>query len=83
MICPRCVCVLHIKPLFLPVDIQHTHCACRFFGPREVQALCSQKYATEMIHCDVVSRVDKAMPYKRAEYGSHGIHILSERKLNK
>ena len=25
------VCVLHIKPFFLPVDIQHTQCPCRFF----------------------------------------------------
>ena len=23
--------VLHVKPFFLPVDIQHTHCPCRFF----------------------------------------------------
>ena len=25
------MCVLHIKPSFLPVDIQHTQCPCRFF----------------------------------------------------
>ena len=25
------VCVLHIKPFFLPVDIQQTPCPCRFF----------------------------------------------------
>ena len=28
-----CVCVLHIKPFFLHVDIQHNQCPCRFFNP--------------------------------------------------
>ena len=28
------MCVLHIKPLFLPVDIQHNQCPCRFVNPR-------------------------------------------------
>ena len=27
------VCVLHIKPFFLPVGIQHNQCPCRFFNP--------------------------------------------------
>ena len=27
----RCVCVPHVKPFLLPVDIQHTQCPCRFF----------------------------------------------------
>ena len=27
------VCVLHVKPFFLPVDIQYTQCPCRFFNP--------------------------------------------------
>ena len=31
------VCVLHIKPFFLPVDTQHSQCPCRFFNPREIQ----------------------------------------------
>ena len=26
--------VLHIKPFFLPVDIQHNQCPCRFYNPR-------------------------------------------------
>ena len=30
----QCVCVLHIKPFFLPIDIQHNQCPCRFFNPR-------------------------------------------------
>ena len=30
----RRVCVLHIKPFFLPVDIRHNQCPCRFFNPR-------------------------------------------------
>ena len=29
-----CVCVFFIKPFFLPVDIQHNQCPCRFFNPR-------------------------------------------------
>ena len=29
-----CVCVLHIKPLFLPVGIQNNQCPCRFFNSR-------------------------------------------------
>ena len=29
-----CVCVLNTKPFFLPVDIQHNPCPCRFFNPR-------------------------------------------------
>ena len=28
------VCVLHIKPLFLSVHIQHSQCPCRVFNPR-------------------------------------------------
>ena len=34
VVCNRCVCVLHIKPFFLPVDIQHNQCPCRFSNPR-------------------------------------------------
>ena len=29
----ECVCVLHIKPFFLDVDIQHNQRPCRFFNP--------------------------------------------------
>ena len=29
-----CVCVLHIKPFFRPVDIQQNQCPCRFFNFR-------------------------------------------------
>ena len=32
------VCVLQVKPFFLPVDIQHVHCRYRFFI-LEIQAL--------------------------------------------
>ena len=45
-----CVCVLYIKPPFLPVDIQHNQCPCRFYNPGELQVLCSQNYATEILH---------------------------------
>ena len=44
------VCVLHVKPFFLPVDIQHKQCPCRFFNPviynREMQVMWSPNYAT-------------------------------------
>ena len=38
-----CVCVLHIKPIFLPVHTQHNLCACQIFDPREIQALWSHR----------------------------------------
>ena len=44
-----CLCVLHIEPSFLPVDIQHNQCPCRCFNPREIQALWSQNYASAEI----------------------------------
>ena len=36
------VWVLNSKPFFLQVDIQHSQCPCRFFNPREIQAMWSQ-----------------------------------------
>ena len=51
-----CVCVLHIKPVFLPVDIQHTQCPCRFFLlQRYKQALWSQSHDTEILHSNAVT----------------------------
>ena len=52
------VCVLGIKPFFLPVDIQHNLCPCRFFNPtryevEEVKVMWSQSYATDRLHCHV------------------------------
>ena len=47
------VCVLHIQPLFLPVDIQHKQCPCRVFNPREVQALSSQNYDAYILQSKV------------------------------
>ena len=44
---PVSVFVLHIKPFFLPVDIQHNQCPCRFFNTREIQVLWSHNYAPE------------------------------------
>ena len=41
-----CVCVLHIKPFFLPVDIQHTQCSCRFFLLERCK-LCGHKPTTQ------------------------------------
>ena len=31
--------VLHVEPFFLPADIQHTQCPCRFFNPRETSSV--------------------------------------------
>ena len=51
-----CVCVLHIEPVFLPVDIQHTQCPCWFFLlERCKQALWSQNHDTEIPHCTAVT----------------------------
>ncbi|MEP2595777.1 MAG: hypothetical protein ABJI92_18985, partial [Kangiellaceae bacterium] len=50
------VCVLHLKPSFLPVDIQHNQCPCRFFNPREIQVNWSQNYTIEILHCHVRSK---------------------------
>ena len=44
------VCVLHVKPFFLPVHIQHKQCPYRSFNlinNREMKVLCSQNYAAE------------------------------------
>ena len=46
-----CVCVLHIKPLFIPVDIQHTTSVRADFSIlEEIQVLWSQSYATEILY---------------------------------
>ena len=37
--CGGAVCVLHIKPFFLPVDTHHDRCPCRFINPREIRAM--------------------------------------------
>ena len=49
-----CVCVLHIKPLFLPVDIKHNQCPCRFFNPRRDTYLPGTSYyvVTKLRHRD-------------------------------
>ena len=41
-----------ITPFFLPVDIQHNRCECRFFNPinKEIQVMWSQSYATEILY---------------------------------
>ena len=58
-----CAC-FHIKPLFVPVDIQHTQCPCRFFL-LERYKLCGHKTTTEILHCTTVRRVDNAMTCHR------------------
>ena len=61
------VCVLHIKPFFLPVNIRHTQCPCRFFL-LEIQALWWKKHDrdTTSIDCNAVVRIDNAMTERRA-----------------
>ena len=36
------VCVLHLKPFFQPVDIQHSQCLCPLSDPREIDFLLSR-----------------------------------------
>ena len=51
---PSCVRVLHIKPFSLPVDIQRTHCPCRFFL-LEIQVMWLKKHDTWTLRCNAVS----------------------------
>ena len=58
-----CVCSLHIKQLFLLVDIQHTqHPSMPTLRRREIQARFGHPRKTEIIHCDAVRTVDNVMP---------------------
>ena len=51
-----------MKQLFLPVDIQHSQCPCRFFNLRGIRVMMwLQNYATEMLHCNSISRVGNEM----------------------
>ena len=70
------VCLVHIKPFFLPVDTQHTQCPCRFFL-LETEALWSQNHDTEILLCNAASRVDYAMTWHRAGYDRCGIQTLA------
>ena len=54
------VCVLHIKPFFLPVDIQHNQCPCRFSNPRRD----TSSVVTKLRHRDSTSpRVQCALQW--------------------
>ena len=73
------MCVLHIKPFLLPVDIQHFVCPCRLSkNSREIQqAMWPRNYnSTEILHCYAVSRADDATPrhrrtvYQRVKYNT-------------
>ena len=54
-----CVCVLHIKPFFVPVDIQHNQCSCRFSNPRTDTSSVVTKW-----HCIVYSVYCLTMWYR-------------------
>ena len=78
----RMVCVVHIKPLLLPVDIQHTiniigtaHLvSVPILPPRDItQALWSQNHDREilLVHCNAVSRGDNALTERGKETNMH------------
>ena len=46
------VCVLHMKPFFLPVDILHNQCPCQFFKPRRDTSYQVQYAVTKLRHRD-------------------------------
>ena len=72
-----CVCVLHIEPFFLPVDIQHNQCPCLFFNPRD-------KKGTSGVYCYAVSREDNAMPgYRTGTRQARLTHSMKERKIER
>ena len=73
------VCVVHIKPFFLSVNIQHTQCPCRFFL-LERYKLCGHKTTTQRYYILtylVVSRVDNGMTCRRTGYYRNGIPMLA------
>ena len=82
--CVFCVCILHIEPSRLPVDIQHNQCPGRFLNPREKKALWSYKYATEILHCFTVrkSRQRNAMSSYWIRQ-TRCTHPMTERKRKK
>ena len=67
------LCVRHIKPFFLPDDIEHTQCPCSFsMLERYVHALWSQNCDTEILPFNAVRRVDNVMPcHCRTGYDKH------------
>ena len=55
-VCSAClirVCVVHVQPIFLPVEIMHNQCRCRFFDNinREINA--HLPVATKLRHIDL------------------------------
>ena len=65
-----CVCVLHSKPFFLPVDTQHNQCPCRFFNPRRDASFVVTKTEIQRYYVATyaVSTVDEAMPCHHTGY---------------
>ena len=60
-------------PIILSVPILH---------PREVQALWSQTYDTEILHRNAAKGVDNAMSCHRAEYNRHNIRTQATQILH-
>ena len=78
------MCVLQFKPIFLPVDIQHRRCPCRFFKTTEIQALWTQNYGTDILHllCSKQSRFCDGMPSYWIRQARH-THYMKGRKQKK
>ena len=74
------VCVLHIKPLLLPVDIQHNQCPCRFFNSKKntssVATILRHRcyFATRYQVCSK-NKAAYGMPCHRTGYDRHDIDI--------
>ena len=60
------VCVVHIKPFFLPVDIQHTQCPCRFFL-LEWYKLCGHKKNTTQRYYIVMQWAEETTQWHREQ----------------
>ena len=43
-----CVFFTMNRSLYIAVDIRHNQCPCLFFDPKEIQALLSQNYDTNI-----------------------------------
>ena len=79
------MCVFfNLNRYFLPVDIQHRRCPCRFFKTTEIQALWTQNYGTDILHllCSKQSRFCDGMPSYWIRQARH-THYMKGRKQKK
>ena len=69
-------CVLHIKPFYLPVDLQHkTSVRADSSILEDIQVMWSQSYATQILRCHIYSKHSSgqynAMPSYKIPLGRH------------